>query len=236
MFKLLKRLYKPNKETVKAIIWDVDGTFYRNEKLAMALKNEFINYLAEVLGKPRETVSLLFEEESKRCPCWSKTVEVLSGVDESQVILAIEEKVDKSRYLEKDGKLVKVFEKLKDFRHLILTNSRYKNTVSTLRALGFSPKSEAEVNLEFPPFEKIFAFEQTKTIKPRKEALLKVLDYTKLSPEKHLLVGDIADVDIIPARQLGMKTCLVWGHHPLAEINLANIYQFPSIFLKSSGS
>lgn len=218
---------------IKVIIWDIDGTIWRNENLGEVIKQEFINYLAGALKKSREEARALFNHENKKWHRWSKVVEILTGIEEKQIIVEIEKRIDKSRFLREDKKLIEIFRRIKGFRHLILTNATFINTLNTLRALGFpikdKVKNREKRELEFPPFEKIFTLEQTTVVKPEKEAFLKVLEYTKLPPEAHLMVGDLPEIDLIPARTIGMKTCLVWGSHPLADICLPDIYKFPEI-------
>ncbi len=48
--------------------------------------------------------------------------------------------------------------------------------------------------------------------KPSPKGFQYILSQTGLLPQEHLMIGDRVDVDLQPAKKLGMRTCLVtWG-------------------------
>jgi FMN phosphatase YigB (HAD superfamily) len=214
---------------IKIIVWDVDGTLWRNSDLGITIKNEYVNFLNDNLKKPKTKVRTLFENETEKHSSWSATASFLSGIAETNIISAVEPRVNRSLYIIKDLKLMATFRKMSEFRHIILTNNTYKSVITTLKLLGFPFTGFNKVGLEYPPFEKIFAVEQTKNVKPNIKAFLKVLQYTKLTPQEHLLVGDMLDVDIKPAKKLKIKTCLVWQKNTVADYCLSDVYKIPSI-------
>lgn len=216
---------------VKFIIWDMDGTLWSNEKLGNIIKDKFVSYLQNFLKKSRRECYYLFNKVNKKFNSWSKTISFLTRIEEEKIILEIENNLDRTKYLKKDKKLIEVFEKLRKYRHLILTNATYKNTLLTLQSLGFSlDKSRKNHFLRFYPFEMIFSIEKNKAAKPRKEVFLKILKYTKMPPERHLMVGDSFEADIKPAKILGMKTCLIGSKNKEADICLKEIYELPKVF------
>ena len=64
------------------------------------------------------------------------------------------------------------------------------------------------------------------TVKPHPEGFRYILGKTGLPPEQHLMIGDREAVDLVPAKQLGMHTCLVWSEKKsaVADITLATVY------------
>ena len=58
-------------------------------------------------------------------------------------------------------------------------------------------------------FEHWVTPEETHVVKPDPKHFRAILDYTKLLPENHLVIGDRLEVDLLPAKEMGMNTCLV---------------------------
>ncbi|MFC1711308.1 HAD family hydrolase [Patescibacteria group bacterium] len=71
-------------------------------------------------------------------------------------------------------------------------------------------------------------------VKPDPYAFKLILNYTKLKPENHLFIGDSDKKEMIPAKKLGMKTCLVWGKSKVADISLKTVYEVESLFKTSN--
>jgi putative hydrolase of the HAD superfamily len=89
----------------------------------------------------------------------------------------------------------------------------------TLPVLGISPSI----------FELIATSEITGTNKPDPAAFEFILSRTGLPAGAHLMVGDREDVDIEPAKSVGMHTCLVWGKGRISEYSLPSVYDVPLI-------
>ncbi|MFN4212831.1 MAG: HAD family hydrolase [Microgenomates group bacterium] len=215
---------------IRFLIWDVDRTLWSSTKLAKIIKEEFIIYLKKFIKRSKKEVFNLFNTESKKWESWSKTVSFLTGIEEERIILDIERKINKYKYLKKDKKLLEVFNKLKQYRHLILTNGSHKNTLLSLQSLGFPLNAINDSFFELYPFEKIFSIEKTCAAKPKKEAFLKILEYTNMLPENHLIIGDSFELDIKPAKKLGMRTCLVGKINNNSDFSVLEVYNIPLIF------
>ena len=69
-----------------------------------------------------------------------------------------------------------------------------------------------------------------KKIKPHPAAFRLILQFTKLKPSQHLLVGDSEGKEIIPAGKLGFRTCYVWGKSKYADISLPQVYDVVQLF------
>jgi len=231
---------------IEVIIWDVDGTLWRNEKLSKIIGEYFIDYLSKFLKISRKKAKILFFEGGKKWYSWSKTVANFCGVDEKKLILEIEEKINKSLYLKEDIKLIKTFISLKNYRHLILTNGSYNSTLLVLKKIGFSSKKETingqkytgsyRKKFDFFPFEQIFSSDKLSAIKPEKIVFKKILDFTGLPADRHLMIGDSAYVDLYNAKKIGMKTCLVYSnnanYYNWVDFYLPDVYSVPLIFNK----
>jgi putative hydrolase of the HAD superfamily len=98
-------------------------------------------------------------------------------------------------------KLVTLFEKLKNLRHILNTNGETNVSLKKLKRIGIAPGT----------FEKIYCNVDLGILKPDPEAFKIVLRKTRLKPSQHLFVGDSDVKEIIPAKKLGFRTCYVWG-------------------------
>jgi HAD superfamily hydrolase (TIGR01549 family) len=58
--------------------------------------------------------------------------------------------------------------------------------------------------------------------KPHPEGFYKIIEVSKLPASKILYVGDRVNVDILPAKSVGLKTCLVWGKSAEADYSFEN--------------
>jgi FMN phosphatase YigB (HAD superfamily) len=229
---------------IEVIIWDVDGTLWRNDKLSEIIKKSYINYLSKVLKKSSKEVEPLFLKKNNEGYCWSQILEILGKINQKKAILEVEKNINKSHYIVKDNKLLTTFNLLKNYRHMILTNSAYESTISVIKALKLSYKNKFIKSnnilyvkkFDYYPFEKIFSLNKGSEIKPKISAFLRVLKYTNLPPNKHLMIGDSIEIDLIPAKKLGMKTCLVYSDKASncnwIDFHLPDVYSVPSIFSK----
>jgi HAD superfamily hydrolase (TIGR01509 family) len=64
-------------------------------------------------------------------------------------------------------------------------------------------------HLNLEKYFQIFTPKETKFSKPDKRAFLKVLEFFKVDPKEAMMVGDDIERDLVPAKNLGMKTILV---------------------------
>ncbi|MBL7159137.1 HAD family hydrolase [Candidatus Microgenomates bacterium] len=209
-------------KNIKILIWDVDGTLYQSSSYYQAIAREEVNLLAKTKGISIHEASQLLKEKKKIYKSATRTLVELGCGDIKEVGKAIEAK-DKEKHFQKDPKLLAVFKKLFQFRHLVLRNGTYKGTLETLKVLGFG---------KFWPFERVFGVvDDFETVKPDPIIFEKLLAYTKLPADQHLMIGDRVEVDLVPAKKIGMKTCLAWSKSddPNVDFILPTVYDITKI-------
>lgn len=203
---LLEIKFKAKLFKTKVIIWDVDGTLWRNRILGEVLKREFIRIIALKRNVPLAAAAALLRKNEKGVS-WSHAASELTNIPETKIIKLVEKRVNKALFLHRDEELLSFFNKLKKYRHFILTNATSKNTYKVLKKLGFPIKKwPYEKQLEFAPFEKIFTLDRIKKNKPHPDGFLKILEITHLPPSQHLVIGDSYYTDIRPAQMLNLKS------------------------------
>jgi FMN phosphatase YigB (HAD superfamily) len=208
----------------KVIVWDLDGTLHVSGKAADVMRKTFIQIIASEKNIAFESAESLFLKKTKDLN-WSKATSLITKKNEWNILMDFEKRMNRSPFVVRQDNTLKLLEELNKFRHLILTNANYANCISTLKLMGFE-----KIGKDSPsPFEKIFAIDNTNSYKPKLDMFRKVLSYTKLHPQEHLIVGDSPATDILPAKRLNFKTCLVGPKHPMADFHLASIYELPAL-------
>ena len=69
-----------------------------------------------------------------------------------------------------------------------------------------------------------------KKIKELEKALEEEIKKSHLPPEEILYVGDRVKVDVLPAKELGIKTCLVWDKSDEADYSFEKFEDILSLF------
>lgn len=184
---------------ISVIIWDFDGTLYSHKKLGNDLKTAYFSYCLRN-GNPALRLSD-FDNLTEKYGRWSATTSMLTKSSELDIISYVENRIDKASYLNPKNRLVSKIEYLSNYKHLILSNSSRDQIKSCLFKLGYLNKQGFDIY----PFEKIFGRDVTMALKPNTQSFRAILNYTKVSPNSHLVIGDSYSDDIIPAKNLGFQ-------------------------------
>ncbi len=208
---------------IKVLIWDFDGTFYKpNPALFAAVREAEYRGITTHNGWTKEQATEAFEKLYKKVyPSATETVGRIVRISTEAAALEMENYFDRRDFLTRDARLIELFQKLKNYRHIILANGIIARHKETLKVLGVPAET----------FELFVTSEVVGKTKPHPEGFQYILDYTKLPPASHLMIGDREVVDLAPARALGMKTCLVWSERPnlVADISLPTVYDLNQI-------
>ncbi len=210
---------------VKILVWDFDGTFYPpNPKLWQAVREAEYQTIVKHTGWPKAKAIAEFEKLHKKVyPSATETVAKLTKTSIAAAAVEMENYFDRRDFVRRDEKLIKLFRQLKGFRHFTLANGAIARHQETLVALG----------VPVGTFELMVTAEVVGVTKPHAAGFHYILNYTKLPPEAHLMIGDREAVDLVPAKKLGMKTCLVWSQEPspVADVTLPIVYDLAKVLL-----
>lgn len=204
---------------IKVFIWDFDGTLYKpNPALFAAVREAEYRVIIEHTGWSRDQATEAFAKLHKRVyPSATETVGRIVGISTADAAVEMEQYFDRRDFVTRDEKLIDLFRKLKDFRHMTLANGVIARHKETLAVLGLPAYT----------FELMVTSEVVGKTKPHPEGFRYILNYTKLPPPVHLMIGDREAVDLVPAKKLGMKTCLVWSEEKstIADVTLSTVYE-----------
>ena len=210
---------------IKILIWDFDGTLYRpNPALFAAVRQAEYRTIMEHTGWDKEKTEAAFIKLHKIVyPSATEVAAVLCKIPVSQAAIEMERYFDRRDYLTRDQQLIDMFKKLHGFQHFILANGSVARQKETLATLGISETI----------FEEFVTSEVVGVTKPHPDGFLYILKKTGLPPAQHLMIGDRPRVDLEPAKELGMHTCLVWSEKkdPSADAVLPTVYDIPSVLL-----
>ncbi len=209
---------------IKVLVWDVDGTLYRATEASFRVVREAeYQVIMHHTGWNRERTMAEFNKIYRvQTPSGTKTVVILSGITASQAAIECEWYFDRTQFVKRDRRLTQMFEKLQDKKHIVFSNSDKSKLVKALQQMGLGEKI----------FTRIITPEDTQVLKPDLVGFKYVLEHTGEPAEAHLMIGDRVSTDVIPAKKVGMHTCLVWPTEPgdAADITLPTVYDVGSLF------
>jgi len=204
--------------SIKILIWDFDGTFYRpNPALFHEVREAEYRTIMNHTGWDKEKTMAEFYKLHKDAIKSATAVSAkLSGISIAQAAVEMEQYFDRRTYVTRDEKLIVMFAKLKKFRHFTLANGTIAGHTETLIALGIPPGT----------FEEMVTSETVGVTKPDPAGFRYIMKKTGLPPSAHLMIGDRELVDVVPAKNLGMHTCLVWSDtkSAIADVTLPTVY------------
>ena len=209
---------------MKYLIWDFDGTLYRhNPGLSVHIRDaEYQTILKHHPKWTKEKAIASFEKIYKVVtPSATEAIAMICNIPTPEAAVEMESYYDRKPFLARDPQLVSLFAKLSDYAHYILANGARGPIAETLGVLGL-PKSL---------FEEIVTSEVVGVNKPHTDGFYYIMKQTKLPAEVHMMIGDREAVDLVPAKSIGMKTCLVWSHAKslIADVVLPTVYDVVNI-------
>jgi putative hydrolase of the HAD superfamily len=207
---------------IKFLCFDVDGTLCHSiSKVWEAIKQSFVKSIS---GQLKISVSDAEKYISERYKILGSTTKVLeeAGIDGKEFFNNAYAKLDFSKIIKKDDRLIKLIAELKK-RYLIgiLSNGGRDAVIKKIQAVGLEEKM-------FNPFLTTY---EMQSLKPDPAPFLKALEIAGCPPEESVYIGDSVETDIMGAKAVGMKTILVWGKSPEADLSIPAIYDLEKIFL-----
>ena len=210
---------------IKILVWDFDGTLYQlNDAIWKDIYEAQFRVIMDHTGWSHEkAVSEHTKLYKVIYQSGTFTAAKLAGISVAQAVLETEKYFDREKYIRRDEKLITMFDKLKQYRHIMFVNGKKSCEEEALDILGI-PRTT---------FEKWITPEEISAVKPDPACTKAILSYTKLPAVAHLVIGDRESVDLASAHNLGMKTCLVWSDTPgtIADVTLPTVYDVPSLIL-----
>ncbi|MDD9953204.1 MAG: HAD family hydrolase [Candidatus Woesearchaeota archaeon] len=188
---------------VQVIFFDTSDTLYHNDEFGNAFKVNKYKRLAEKLGISLAEATAKYKakkEELKKTMSHPSGVFIMAefGVDRMTNLEWVAE-IDPRNFLQKDERLQQMIASLAaSYKLGVITNILEKNFLAILDALGV-PKEQ---------FSYLVTADKVTKSKPYPEPFEKAVALAGVAPEECVYVGDSLKKDLIPAKNIGMKT--VW--------------------------
>lgn len=201
-------------KTCKSLFFDLDGTLYPS---TAAMRDWMYNTIYEVGAKKMKIsvarFKILFQKKLAELKGNTITLDAL-GLSGKKIFEDLWEQIPLEQFIFPDPELASILNQLSStYRLGVLSNG---SGVAINKKLGI-------LGLEKVNFELIYASYDHGESKPDHEPFLQVCEKMGLKPEEIAYVGDRTEVDIKPAREVGMKTVMVWGEEPLADWSIPTI-------------
>ncbi|MEM5814501.1 MAG: HAD hydrolase-like protein, partial [Candidatus Aenigmatarchaeota archaeon] len=199
-----KKKFLP-KEPIEGVMWDFDDTMYRPRKeMQMAIKQLIYKEVEEKLGV--KEAAALYETTKEKTG--GNVAALITLHMDPYTYSKIFREVAKE-HLKEDKQLVGLFDALKEYDHMLVTNNSTPVVLEACELLGLKPFSEYFLGII--GLETLLPDDYKPSTKPWQKAL----DAAGMAgtPQRCLAVGDSIEKDILPAKSLGMYTAYVtWGN------------------------
>ena len=210
---------------IQVLIWDIDGTLYPiDDAISKEVIESAYSAISELTGWPREkTIAEFNKIHGKITLSSTEAVAIICNIPTAKAAVLTDKYLDRLRFIKRDTKLIALFEALSGFKHFILGNGSRGPIAKALDSLG----------VDRSIFDEIVTSEVVGVNKPNADGFRYILEKTGLPEASHLMIGDREKVDLIPAKALGMKTCLVWSVKPsmIADITIPTVYELSQILI-----
>lgn len=213
---------------IAVCIWDFDGTLYRpTAALTQAIVEADYELIMRHTGWDKaKTVEEFHKIFKIKTPSSTETAAILAGISVQEAAIECELYKDRRPFLSRDQRLIDMFAALKGYVHYFLVNGIAEKVRESLAVIGVRPDI----------FREIVTAETVGVNKPQPDGFQYILKKTGLPPEAHLMIGDREAVDLVPAKSVGMRTCLVsWGvtEPKTGDVDsvIEDIYTVPDLFV-----
>jgi len=193
-----------NRDLIKAIVFDLDGTLYVSESFEQIIWESASRYVGELLGVPPVVGGTRLKELRQRLTEERGTVQTIAVAIETiggtvpELHRRFAEELDPHDYIEPDPRVLPLISALaKRYTCWLLTNNNRVLTSKILARLGLEES-----------FQRVITINDTWRPKPDQEVLDQVLSELALPPEAVLFVGDRYDIDLRLPEQHGCPVLL----------------------------
>ncbi len=176
----------------------------------------------EVLGvNHAEAIAKFNVVHPHKTPSATEAVAMICKISVGDAAKLTDKYLDRTQFIANDPKLIALFESLSGYDHYILGNGSKGLIEDALQILG----------LDRSIFKEIVTSEIVGRNKPNPAGYTYIMERTCLPASSHLMIGDREKVDLSMAKELGMKTALVFAteQSAIADITLPTVYELGQV-------
>ncbi len=204
---------------VDAVVFDVDGTLYKSIEYEKYLRESIHRVLGEILGIDHNVAGMRLESLKKDLKTVSLSVQVM-GVDRKRFYELLAEKINPSIYIKPHPEVKRLLSELRE-RNLKIgchTNSGKMLFLKVIKAIGLTVND----------FDVVVTSDDAEP-KPLKNGYILLSRLLGLPFNRILYVGDRWEVEVKPAKELGMVTALIHSRDGEPDFYLNSITEVVQI-------
>ncbi len=188
-----------NEEEIKAVIFDVDGTLYRSQEYERHLYHMIVKTISWFTGLDNQQAAEKLRQQKHIHKTVSKSIESM-GINRHKFFDKLAEYAEPEKYIAKNPEAVEVLRVLKQLGYKVAlhTNSGRKLAEKVLRAIG----------IEDYCYDALVTSDEAEP-KPSINGYLLCASKLGVKPREALYIGDRPEVELKPAKEIGMKTALI---------------------------
>lgn len=202
------------KHNIQHVWFDMDGTLTVHTPEFNKVHDDLrYKTYSEVVGRPVD--DQLITEFNKLYAKYHSNSAVFTSLGKpSDFWMHYYATIDQSDFYEPIPDVYETLEKLRSIVPISLfTNDRRDNAEKTLAVVG------VDINW----FTHVLSGDDVANRKPALDGFHLMIERTGLPADQILYVGDRVGVDIEPAKQVGMQSCLVYGQSDLADFSFEKL-------------
>lgn len=207
---------------IEVIIWDVDGTLYHTQDLGNHVEESAYSAIMESLRVSHDdAISKFNAVHHVKTESATEAVGLICNISVGDAAKLTDKYLDRNQFIQRDPKLIALFESLRGYDHYILGNGSKLLIENALQILG----------IDKTIFKEVVTSELVGRNKPNEAGYVYIMERTGKPAAVHLMVGDRELVDLSKAKELGMKTALVFSDNPsdIADVTLPTVYELTQV-------
>jgi len=208
---------------VKAVGWDLDGTLYPHDCVQHdLLYDRQIRVVAKEKKLSFDSAEVEYAKVYDRLGSNTKTLNHF-GIDGLKFFTSFWDEIDLEKYIRSDQRVVQLIKQLNNnFIQFIISNSNRRDQIEKkLKLIGFVESC----------FDLVVSTVELGSVKPDPKPFLVALEKLQLKPEEVLFVGDRVTTDVMGAKGVGMKTCLVGKESKEADVSVKSVYDVGTLLV-----
>jgi len=194
---------------IKAVVFDIDGTLYRSQEYERHLYLMIVKTISWFTGLDIQQAAERLRQEKYKHRTVSRSVEAM-GIDRRMFFDKLAEHVEPGKYIAKNPEAIAVLNTLRrrGYKIALHTNSGRKLAEKVLEAIGIGDNC----------YDVLITSDEAEP-KPSQEGYLLCAAKLNVKPSEALYVGDRPEVELKPAKEMGMKTALINNQSSAAFID-----------------
>ena len=188
-----------NEEEIKAVIFDVDGTLYRSQEYERHLYHVIVKVISQFTGLEIQQAAEKLRQQKHKHRTVSRSIESM-GIDRYEFFNKLAEYAEPQLYIPRNPEVVDVLRELRrrGYKVALHTNSGRKLAEKVLAAIG----------VEEDCYDVLVSSDDAEP-KPSHDGYLLCVSKLGVKTHEALYVGDRPEVELKPAKEIGMKTALI---------------------------